>query len=503
MFRFRSTASADLAATAEMRSLIAAFHRSQGVIEFDLDGTVRDANANFLAVLGYELADIQGRHHSMFVNPIEAASPEYAAFWRRLNAGEFFVDKFVRYGKNGRRVVIEASYNPMLNAEGVPYKVVKFATDVTAIEDERERREQADREAAETQTAVVAGLRRGLSAMAAGDLSYRIAEAFPGDYASLRDDFNQAMTALDEALGVIRGNAGTIQLGANEISSAAEDLSSRTERQAAALEETAAALDQITATVQKTAENARATDTVVGATRTQAETGGEVVQRAIAAMVEIERSSDQIGEILGVIDEIAFQTNLLALNAGVEAARAGDAGRGFAVVASEVRALAQRSADSARQIKALISTSGAQVKNGVGLVRQTGEALTGIAEGVHTVTTLMTEIRASTQEQAVGLAEVNSAVNAMDQVTQQNAAMVEESTAASVSLSRDASEMAQLVGRFQVSVETAIPDAAAPSPRRTASDSGRMTVRASSPAAKPRLATVGGAAAAISEWEEF
>jgi methyl-accepting chemotaxis protein len=503
MFRFRSTASADLAATAEMRSLIAAFHRSQGVIEFDLDGTVRDANANFLAVLGYELADIQGRHHSMFVNPIEAASPEYAAFWRRLNAGEFFVDKFVRYGKNGRRVVIEASYNPMLNAEGVPYKVVKFATDVTAIEDERERREQADREAAETQTAVVAGLRRGLSAMAAGDLSYRIAEAFPGDYASLRDDFNQAMTALDEALGVIRGNAGTIQSGANEISSAAEDLSSRTERQAAALEETAAALDQITATVQKTAENARATDTVVGATRTQAETGGEVVQRAIAAMVEIERSSDQIGEILGVIDEIAFQTNLLALNAGVEAARAGDAGRGFAVVASEVRALAQRSADSARQIKALISTSGAQVKNGVGLVRQTGEALTGIAEGVHTVTTLMTEIRASTQEQAVGLAEVNSAVNAMDQVTQQNAAMVEESTAASVSLSRDASEMAQLVGRFQVSVETASPGAAAPSPRRTASDSGRMTVRASSPAAKPRLATVGGAAAAISEWEEF
>ncbi|MFN3537557.1 MAG: methyl-accepting chemotaxis protein, partial [Brevundimonas sp.] len=337
MFNFRSTPSADAAATAELRSLVAAFHRSQGVIEFDLDGTVRDANANFLAVLGYELADIQGRHHSMFVDPTEAASPEYAAFWRRLNAGEFFVDKFVRYGKNGRRVVIEASYNPMLDAAGAPYKVVKFATDVTAIEDERERREQADREAAETQTAVVAGLRQGLSAMVDGDLSYRIAEAFPGEYASLRDDFNQAMTALDEALGVIRGNAGTIQSGASEISSAAEELSSRTERQAAALEETAAALDQITATVRKTAENAKATDAVVGATRAQAETGGEVVQRAIAAMVEIERSSDQIGEILGVIDEIAFQTNLLALNAGVEAARAGEAGRGFAVVASEVR----------------------------------------------------------------------------------------------------------------------------------------------------------------------
>ncbi|WP_292103470.1 methyl-accepting chemotaxis protein [Brevundimonas sp.] len=489
-----------------MTSLVAAFHRSQGVIEFDLDGTIRDANANFLSVVGYALADIQGRHHSMFVDPLEVASPAYADFWRRLNAGEFFVDKFVRYGKNGRRVVIEASYNPMLDADGAPYKVVKFATDVTAIEDERERREQADREAAETQAAVVAGLGRGLSAMADGDLSYRIVETFPGDYAGLRDDFNQAMTALDEALGIIRSNAGTIQSGANEISSAAEDLSSRTERQAAALEETAAALDQITATVQKTAENARATDTVVGATRAQAETGGEVVRRAIEAMVEIEQSSDQIGEILGVIDEIAFQTNLLALNAGVEAARAGDAGRGFAVVASEVRALAQRSAESARQIKALISTSGAQVKNGVGLVRQTGEALTGIADGVHTVTTLMTEIRASTQEQAVGLGEVNSAINAMDQVTQQNAAMVEESTAASVSLSRDASEMAQLVGHFQVSVDSVGRD---PTPGSTQGRSSQIQPlkgrsSPSAPAdAKPRLATVGGAAAALSEWEAF
>lgn len=505
MFRFQSkTRAAETAAVAELRSLVAAVHRSQAVIEFDLNGTVREANDNFLAVLGYDLADIQGRHHSMFVDPGEAASPAYADFWRRLNAGEFFVDKFVRYGQGGRRVVIEASYNPMLDEDGRPYKVVKFATDVTAIEEERDRRAEAEREAAEIQSAVVDGTRRGLSAMAAGDLSYRIAEVFPGDYATLRDDFNKAMTALDVAVGVIRGNAGAIQSGANEISSAAEELSSRTERQAAALEETAAALDQITATVQKTAEHAKATDAVVAATRTQAETGGAVVQRAVTAMGEIERSSDQISEIVSVIDEIAFQTNLLALNAGVEAARAGDAGRGFAVVASEVRALAQRSADSARQIKTLISTSVAQVKTGVGLVHQSGEALSGIAEGVREVTTLMKEIRASTQEQAIGLAEVNTAVNAMDQVTQQNAAMVEESTAASVALSSDASQMAQLVGRFQVSrqdAEQASSPATAPRDR-DAGFVGRPS-SVSHGATRPRLAAVGGRRASAADWQEF
>ncbi|MCG2664664.1 methyl-accepting chemotaxis protein [Brevundimonas sp.] len=431
--------------------MMAAVQRSQAVIEFELDGTIISANPNFLAVIGYELAEVKGRHHRMLMDPAEAASPAYTDFWRRLNAGEFIADKFIRYGKGGARAVIEASYNPIFGADGKPYKVVKFATDVTAAEVERERRAEADRVAAEVQASVVQATGRGLSAMAAGDLSYRIGEAFPGDYAILREDFNRAMAALDEAVAVIRGNAGSMQSGANEISSAAEDLSRRTERQAAGLEQTAAALDEITATVRKAAENAQAADVVVGQTRSQAETGGAVVQRAITAMGEIEKSSDQIGQIIGVIDEIAFQTNLLALNAGVEAARAGEAGRGFAVVASEVRALAQRSADSAREIKTLISTSSTQVKSGVVLVRESGEALSAIAVRINDITHLMGEIRASTQEQALALAEVNTAVNEMDQVTQQNAAMVEESTAASLSLSREASDLTQLVGRFQVS----------------------------------------------------
>jgi methyl-accepting chemotaxis protein len=473
--------------TAELRSLVSAVHRSQAVIEFELDGTVRTANANFLSVLGYDLEDVQGRHHRMFVDPVEADTPAYGDFWRRLNAGEFFVDKFVRYGKGGRRVVIEASYNPILDEAGRPYKVVKFASDVTAIEDERERRAQADRAAAEIQATVVEETGKGLSAMAAGDLSYRIGDSVVGDYASLRENFNQALIALAATLGAIRGDASAVQTGASQISAAADDLSRRTENQAAALEQTAAALDEITATVQKTAANAAATEGVVSDTRRQAEAGLAIVEHAMDAMTQIARSSDNIGEILGVIDEIAFQTNLLALNAGVEAARAGEAGRGFAVVASEVRALAQRSADSAREIKSLISKSAAQVKAGVGLVQDSGRALSDIAAGVGTVTGLMTEIRASTQEQAIGLAEVNTAVNAMDQITQQNAAMVEESTAASLTLSQDAARMMDRLTRFTIGDVTSRDD-------ESLSAGG---LRASpSPAAgavyRPKLAVVGG-----------
>ncbi|MDP3406377.1 MAG: methyl-accepting chemotaxis protein [Brevundimonas sp.] len=393
---------------------------------------------------------------------------------------------------------------------------------------EQARQKQADLEAevARQQSEIVNETAAGLSALAAGDLAHRITADFPGDYARLKSDFNLAMEKLEEAMGVIGANASAMQSGAGEISQAADDLSRRTEQQAATLEETAAALDQITATVKRTAEGAERAGTVVVGAKAAAENSGLVVGKAVAAMGEIERSSDQISQIIGVIDEIAFQTNLLALNAGVEAARAGDAGRGFAVVASEVRALAQRSAEAAKEIKGLIAASSGHVKDGVGLVGETGEALTAIVDRVAEINGLMAEITASAKEQATALSEVNTAVNQMDQTTQQNAAMVEQSTAASHNLSQEAGELAALVGKFHVSDQKRSGGKSGrgkPNPVRQAqsriADFARETSHGSAPAPAPapayqpepapaRRAAGGGAAVSLAhsnepQWEQF
>ncbi len=319
-----------------------------------------------------------------------------------------------------------------------------------AVEEERARVEAEKARAAEEDRIAITALAEGLNAMAAGDLTYRIDVPFAPKAEQLKADFNAAISQLEKAVAVVVGNVAAIRSGSGEISQASDDLSRRTEQQAASLEETAAALDEITATVNRTADGARQASRVVQTARNEAEASGAVVSDAVAAMTAIEQSSNQIGAIIGVIDEIAFQTNLLALNAGVEAARAGDAGRGFAVVASEVRALAQRSADAAKEIKTLITASGRQVEQGVTLVGQTGQALGRIVAEVAEIDGLMSEISASAQEQATGLQQVNTAVNQMDQVTQQNAAMVEESTAASHSLAQEADVLAASVARFKV-----------------------------------------------------
>ncbi len=313
--------------------------------------------------------------------------------------------------------------------------------------------EAAGRAIAEERAFVVETFGLGVQALAEGNLTIRLQDAMPGEYERLRANFNDAAEKLEQTMQSIVTGADAICSGTGEIAAATANLSRRTEQQATSLEETAAALDEVTATVRQTAEGAVETRSAVSIARKDAQHSGDVVRDAVAAMNGIEESARQITQIIGTIDEIAFQTNLLALNAGVEAARAGDAGRGFAVVASEVRALAQRSAEAAKEINLLITTSTQHVERGVGLVGDTGRTLTRIIDQVSMIDRLVTTIASAAQDQASRLDQVNAAVNHMGQVTQQNAAMVEQSTAASHTLAQDTRELTQLTARFVVSID--------------------------------------------------
>jgi methyl-accepting chemotaxis protein len=479
----------------DLEATVAAIDRSQAMIEFQLDGTIITANKNFLSTVGYSLDEIVGRHHGMFVDPAYGRSAEYKAFWASLARGEFFSDKFQRVGKGGKDVWIQGNYNPIFDAAGKPYKVIKFAVDITQVELERIANE-ARRKAEEEQSAVVCSLAGYLKRLAGGDLTARITENFEGRFLAIKEDYNVAVDSLRSAMSQIVGSTDGLRASSDEIAAASDDLSRRTEQQAASLEETAAALDEITATVRRSAAGAKEASSAASSAREEAARSGTVVRDAVAAMGEIEQSSGQITQIIGVIDEIAFQTNLLALNAGVEAARAGDAGRGFAVVAQEVRALAQRSAEAAKEIKTLIANSTSQVARGVQLVGDTGQALNGIVGKVAEIDTLISEIAKSSQEQATGLNQVNAAVNQMDQVTQQNAAMVEQATAAATNLKSESSALAGLVSRFETG-DAARRPAAAPAARPYAAQSSRPSARPV-PQMRP-----GSSAAVATEWEEF
>ena len=431
------------------QALLSSIDANQVKAEFSLQGELIDANDLFCQTMHAGLDTLVGRKGTEVFRFDDKMAAERGAVFDRLTAGQSVYGRFDLPRPDGSIAIVEGGFAPVVDNHGRALRIVLLGNDVTDARREIEAAEaqRAEMEAAQTQ--VVDALRVGLGQLSDGDLTARIDDAFSADYEQLRLDFNQAV---DKLLGAMRGvieNAGLINGEASEISNAADDLSHRTEKQAATLEETASALDELTSSVRSAADGATHANEVVEGARKNAEASGEVVREAVGAMGEIESSSKQISKITGVIDDIAFQTNLLALNAGVEAARAGEAGRGFAVVASEVRALAQRSSDAAREINELISASGGHVKRGVELVDQAGSALAGIVDSVTEISRNVSEIAVSAREQSSGLAEINAAVNQLDQVTQQNAAMFEETTAASHALTREAETLTQTMARFR------------------------------------------------------
>ena len=404
----------------------------------------------------------------------------------------------------GERLYLALQASPIRDETGTVIAVVETLQDMTSLKRAQEAVEASKAEQASQFEAVRLALGQGLDALAAGDLLASIDTPLPSEVEALRANFNLTATQLRTLLQALSAKMSAIVSDVGEVSDGTENLSKRTEQQAAALEQTAAALDEITATVRRTSEGASHAREVVSTARSSAQRSSEVVRNAVAAMSEIELSSAKIAQIIGVIDEIAFQTNLLALNAGVEAARAGEAGRGFAVVASEVRALAQRSADAAKEIRGLIQASSGQVSAGVGLVGETGEVLRQIAMQIGAIDGIVSEIASSAQEQAAALSQVNATVNQMDQMTQQNAAMVGQTAAATGSLVGDAEELARLIGRFRVTLD-APPDATAMGGHKPRLAKREPSVsRSARPTARGNLALVPTSSRPDEQsWEEF
>jgi methyl-accepting chemotaxis protein len=602
------------ARAADYKGQLAAINKAQAVIEFDLDGTIRTANEIFLRTVGYALDEIKGRHHSLFVEPAMRDSGEYRAIWAKFARGEHDAGEYRRLGKDGREIWLQASYNPILDANGRPFKVVKFATDITAqkqlavgslrittaldnvsgnvmMADAENRIIYLNRavqsmfhalagqlhselpefdpgklmgssitafhkDGAEQQRLLAElrgplksqfrigaltlatisnpvfdahGVRLGtvvewidrtqelkveeeiadiVAAARAGDLLKRIGKddkhAF---FEKLADGINGLLDNMMQVVRQIKGAAAAVEDGAEEISRGNGNLSQRTEQTAASLQETASSMEQMTATVKQTADNAGQANQLAMAARQQAEKGGAVVGSAVQAMSAINGASKKIADIIGVIDEIAFQTNLLALNAAVEAARAGEQGRGFAVVATEVRNLAGRSATAAKEIKALIQDSVSKVDEGSRLVDESGRTLAEIVQAVKKVTDIVAEIAAASREQSSGIEQVNKAVMQMDATTQQNAALVEQASAASLAIVEHAQALSSVISRYQVGE---LP-AAAVRERRTSSRPWSAAAPrkppapvAKAPASVPARKVARAAAAAIdSDWQEF
>jgi methyl-accepting chemotaxis protein len=471
---------------------LAAINKMQGVIEFDLTGKILAVNDNFSNATGYSKNEMIGNHHSMFVEPAYRNSPDYKAFWEQLGRGGADTNQYKRIGKGGKEIWLQASYNPVMDFNGKPFKVVKYATDIT--EQHNNAKDLADA-VEETQSII--------QEAKAGDLSSRVSLAGKtGAIASLCDGVNALMDKMTEVIIQVREAGETINTAAGEISSGNNDLSSRTEQQASSLEETAASMEELASTVKNNAENAKQANQLSMTASSVAVKGGEVVGQVVNTMSAINTSAKKIEDIISVIDGIAFQTNILALNAAVEAARAGEQGRGFAVVAGEVRNLAQRSASAAKEIKELITDSVSKTAEGTKQVATAGNTMQEIVASVQRVTDIMGEITAASVEQSQGIDQVNAAVTSMDEATQQNAALVEQAAAAAESLVDQAAGLMDTVSAFRLSGATNKTQSRTQALARPSAS--KFTSKASpKPMARPSPKLSAKSSADDEDWEEF
>lgn len=396
---------------------LAAIRKSQGVIEFDLSGHILDANNNFLNLTGYSLAELKGKHHRLFVDTQTHGSSEYNQFWQKLNRGEYDAGQYMRLGKGGKKFWIQASYNPIFDSLGKPIKIVKYATDITV-------QKTTDLLLGEA----VAESRNSVEAARSKDLTRLVSLAGKsGGIADLCKGINDLLGTVADVINTVSDISAQISGGTTRIGQSIYDLAARTEQQANSLEQTVSTTEELAASVKQNSERASEAANLGSNANDIANRGGAIVSDAVKAMERIEKASSGIGEIISVIDDIAFQTNLLALNAAVEAARAGEAGKGFAVVASEVRALAQRSSEAANDIKRLISNSTEAVTTGVQLVKEAGDSLAEIVKSSTDVAAALLDISSASIEQANGIEEVAKVIAHIDDITQKNSAMAEQS----------------------------------------------------------------------------
>ncbi|VVE73386.1 chemotaxis protein [Pandoraea captiosa] len=446
VIKFATDVTADRTRQAEFEGKVRAMDIAQAVIEFHLDGTVITANDNFLKTLGYSLDEVRGKHHRMFCQADYVASPAYRDFWAKLNRGEFDAGRYKRVGSGGREVWIQATYNPILDANGRPYKVVKFATDIT----QQVELEASVKRRAEEDQRKVALLLDTVNRASAGDLTGDIAVSGTDPIDQLADGIRHMMDDLRGVIGKVVNSAGEFSGASRDIADRANTVATGAQALGATVEEMNASIEELTASINSIADNTKGADQLAKSTQQEAETGSRAIARSIEAMELINKSSEDIGEIVKVIGEIAGQTNLLAFNAAIEAARAGEHGLGFSVVADEVRKLAERSSQATKEISKLINESTKRVAQGSDVSRQAGEAFEKIVNGVSRTTQAISEISCAAEEQLVAAREVSLAIQHVAEETEKSAGACETIAHATTGLNQGAEELDRTVSRFKV-----------------------------------------------------